>query len=123
MCCDFRIASEDALGLPRWVWAISHLRRHTGLPRHVPPGVAMQMILTGDPIDAQTAYRYGLVLRVVSASACTRRRKRSHLNTGVASGSGSPGEASGGRGRDAAGRGVALEARLAATAWAVRSMK
>jgi enoyl-CoA hydratase/carnithine racemase len=35
------------------------------LPRHVPPGIAMQMILTGDPIDAEAALRHGLVQRVV----------------------------------------------------------
>src|SRR2546425_9325623 len=67
MCCDFRIASEDArLGLPEV--SLGYIPSAGGtqtLPRHVPPGVAMQMILTGDPIDAATAYRYGLVQRVV----------------------------------------------------------
>ena len=67
MCCDFRIASEDALlGLPEV--GLGYIPSAGGtqtLPRHIPPGIAMQMILTGDPIDAQTAYRYGLVQRVV----------------------------------------------------------
>lgn len=67
MCCDFRIASEDArLGLPEV--GLGYIPSAGGtqtLPRYVPPGVAMQMILTGDPIDAQTAQRYGLVQRVV----------------------------------------------------------
>ena len=67
MCCDFRIASEDArLGLPEV--GLGYIPSAGGtqtLPRHIPPGVAMQMVLTGDPIDAQTAYRYGLVQRVV----------------------------------------------------------
>jgi enoyl-CoA hydratase/carnithine racemase len=67
MCCDFRIASDDArLGLPEV--GLGYIPSAGGtqtLPRHVPPGVAMQMVLTGDPIDAQTAYRYGLVQRVV----------------------------------------------------------
>jgi enoyl-CoA hydratase/carnithine racemase len=67
MCCDFRIASEDAsLGLPEV--GLGYIPSAGGtqtLPRHIPPGVAMQMILTGDPVDAQTAYRYGLVQRVV----------------------------------------------------------
>jgi enoyl-CoA hydratase/carnithine racemase len=67
MCCDFRIASEDAhLGLPEV--GLGYIPSAGGtqtLPRHVPPGVAMHMILTGDPIDAQAAYRYGLVQRVV----------------------------------------------------------
>ena len=67
MCCDFRIASEDArLGLPEV--GLGYIPSAGGtqtLPRHVPPGIAMTMILTGDPIDAEIAYRYGLVQRVV----------------------------------------------------------
>ncbi len=67
MCCDLRIASEDArLGLPEV--SLGYIPSAGGtqtLPRHVPPGVAMHMILTGDPIDAQAALRHGLVQRVV----------------------------------------------------------
>lgn len=67
MCCDIRIASEDArFGLPEV--SLGYIPSAGGtqtLPRHVPPGIARQMILTGDPIDAQTAYRYGLVQRLV----------------------------------------------------------
>ena len=67
MCCDFRIASEEArLGLPEV--GLGYIPSAGGtqtLPRHVPPGVAMQMILTGDPIDAEAALRWGLVQRVV----------------------------------------------------------
>ncbi len=67
MCCDLRIASEDArLGLPEV--SLGYIPSAGGtqtLPRHVPPGVGMQMILTGDPIDAATALRYGLIQRVV----------------------------------------------------------
>ena len=67
MCCDFRLASEDAcLGLPEV--GLGYIPSAGGtqtLPRHLPPGIAMQMILTGDLIDAQTAFRYGLVQRVV----------------------------------------------------------
>lgn len=67
MCCDIRIASEDArLGLPEV--GLGYIPSAGGtqtLPRYVPPGVAMQMILTGDPIDAETALGYGLVQKVV----------------------------------------------------------
>ncbi len=67
MCCDLRIASEDArLGLPEV--SLGYIPSAGGtqtLPRQIPPGVAMQMILTGDPIDAATALRYGLIQRVV----------------------------------------------------------
>jgi enoyl-CoA hydratase/carnithine racemase len=68
MCCDIRIASDDArMGLPEV--GLGYIPSAGGtqtLPRHVPRGVAMQMILTGDPIDAKTALRYGLVQRVVA---------------------------------------------------------
>jgi len=67
LCCDLRIASDDArLGLPEV--GLGYIPSAGGtqtLPRHVPPGIAMQMILTGDPIDASTALRHGLVQRVV----------------------------------------------------------
>ncbi len=67
MCCDIRIASEDArLGLPEVT--LGYIPSAGGtqtLPRHIPPGLAMQMILTGEPIDARAAYRHGLVQRVV----------------------------------------------------------
>ena len=67
MCCDFRIASDEVrIGLPEV--SLGYIPSAGGtqtLPRHLPPGVAMQMILTGDPIDAETAYRHGLVHRVV----------------------------------------------------------
>ena len=67
MCCDIRIASDDArFGLPEV--SLGYIPSAGGtqtLPRHVPPGLAMQMILTGDPIDATAAYVSGLVQRVV----------------------------------------------------------
>jgi enoyl-CoA hydratase/carnithine racemase len=67
MCCDIRLASDDTrMGLPEV--SLGYIPSAGGtqtLPRHVPPGVARQMILTGDSIDAAMAYRYGLVQRVV----------------------------------------------------------
>jgi len=67
MCCDIRIASDDArLGLPEV--GLGYIPSAGGtqtLPRWAPPGIAMQMMLTGDPIDARTAQQYGLVQRVV----------------------------------------------------------
>jgi len=67
MCCDLRLASEDArLGLPEV--GLGYIPSAGGtqtLPRHIPLGIAIQMVLTGDPIDAATARRYGLVQRVV----------------------------------------------------------
>ena len=60
---DFIIASEEAVfGQPE---AIVGLSAGGGspvfLPRVLPPGKAMQMLMTGDPITAHEAYRLGMV--------------------------------------------------------------
>jgi enoyl-CoA hydratase len=63
---DFIIASDDAVfGQPE---AIVGLSAGGGgpvlLPRVLPPGKAMQMLMTGDPITAQEAHRLGMVNEV-----------------------------------------------------------
>jgi enoyl-CoA hydratase/carnithine racemase len=67
MCCDLRIAAADArLGLPEV--DLGYIPSAGGtqlLPRTISPGVAMGMILSGDPVDADEALRIGLVHRVV----------------------------------------------------------
>jgi enoyl-CoA hydratase/carnithine racemase len=67
LACDIRLASPNAtLGLAETRWAIMPGAGGTQrLPRAIPLGAAMEMILTGDPIDAAEAYRLGLVNRVV----------------------------------------------------------
>ena len=60
---DFIIASDDAVfGQPE---AMVGLSAGGGspvfLPRVLPPGKAMQMLMTGEPITAQEAYRLGMV--------------------------------------------------------------
>lgn len=63
---DFIIASEDArFGQPE---AMVGLSAGGGspvfLPRVLPPGKAMQMLMTGEPITAQEAHRLGMVNEV-----------------------------------------------------------
>ena len=67
MACTYRIASENAkLGQPEVsLGLIPGFGGTQRLPRLVGKGRAMEMILTGNPIDAATAERYGLVNRVV----------------------------------------------------------
>ncbi|MFQ5525252.1 MAG: enoyl-CoA hydratase/isomerase family protein [Thermoanaerobaculia bacterium] len=69
LACDLRIAAEHAtFGLPEVRWGIMPGAGGTQrLPRVVPFGVALELLLTGDPIDAETALRAGLVNRVVPA--------------------------------------------------------
>ena len=67
MACTLRIASENArLGQPEVKLGI--IPGYAGtqrLPRLVGRGRAMEMILSGEPISAQEAYRIGLVNQVV----------------------------------------------------------
>jgi enoyl-CoA hydratase/carnithine racemase len=67
MCCDLRIAADDArIGLPEVTLGYIPSAGGTQLmPRIVRPGVAMSLILSGDPIDAAEALRIGLVHRLV----------------------------------------------------------
>ncbi|MFV0306379.1 MAG: crotonase/enoyl-CoA hydratase family protein [Desertimonas sp.] len=67
LSCDLVVAEEHAtFGLPEVrrgiVAGAGGLER---LPRRVPPAIAMEMILTGEPIDAARALALGLVNRVV----------------------------------------------------------
>src|SRR5271154_4007842 len=69
LACTVRIASENArFGLPEVKLGIIPGYGGTQrLPRLVGKGRALQMILTGEMIDAQEAYRIGLVNEVVPA--------------------------------------------------------
>ena len=67
LACDIRIASKNAtFGLPEIVRGFfpgggGPLK----LPRLIPRAMAMDMLLTGDPINADTALQWGLISRVV----------------------------------------------------------
>jgi len=60
---DFIIASDDAIfGQPEAMVGLSAGGGSPALlPRLLPPGKAMQMLMTGDPITAQEAHRLGMV--------------------------------------------------------------
>lgn len=64
---DLRIAVEDAtfsLGEVRW-GLVPAGGSHVRIPRQIPWVIAMELLLTGDPISAQRAYEVGLINRVV----------------------------------------------------------
>jgi enoyl-CoA hydratase/carnithine racemase len=66
MACDLRIASEHAqFGSPEVKWNVLHSYGALRLPHAIPMAVAMEMMLTGEFIDAQRALGVGLVSRVV----------------------------------------------------------
>jgi enoyl-CoA hydratase/carnithine racemase len=63
---DFIIASENAtFGQPESMIGLAAGGGSPALlPRLLPPGKALQMLMTGDPITAQEAYRLGMVNQV-----------------------------------------------------------
>jgi len=67
LTCDIRIAAEHArLGQPEV--NIGYMPGGGGtqsLPRFIPRAKAAEILLTGEPMDAQEAYRIGLVNKVV----------------------------------------------------------
>ncbi|HLI68143.1 MAG TPA: enoyl-CoA hydratase-related protein [Ktedonobacteraceae bacterium] len=67
LACDLRIAAENAtIGLTEVRWGIIPGAGGTQrLPRMIPLAKAMEIILLGEPITAEEAYRIGLVNKVV----------------------------------------------------------
>jgi enoyl-CoA hydratase/carnithine racemase len=78
LACDIRICSPNAtFGLAETRWAIIPGAGGTQrLPRAVPIGVAVEMILTAEPIDAETALRHGLVNRIVPSEQLLDEARR-----------------------------------------------
>lgn len=77
MSCDIRIASETAkFGLPELrLGVIPGYAGTQRLPRLIGKGHAKTLILTGDQIDAQEAYRIGLVSKVVASDVLIESAK------------------------------------------------
>lgn len=66
--CDLVVASEEArFATPGVKIGLFCTTPAVALARAVPTKLAMEMLLTGEPIDAVTAHRAGLVNRVVPA--------------------------------------------------------
>lgn len=68
LSCDLIVAADDAcFGLPEvkrgLIAAGGGAMR---LPRQMPPRVAMELILTGEMMSAETALRFGLINRIVA---------------------------------------------------------
>jgi enoyl-CoA hydratase len=71
MACDLIIASENAIfGQPEVnLGIIPGMGGTQRLPRLVGRNITKELVLTGDPIDAERAYQIGLANRVFSSSA------------------------------------------------------
>ena len=90
IACDLIVAAEGSrFGVPEvkrsLVAAAGALRR---LPRRLPHGLAMELVLTGEPIDAARALELGLVNRVVpdgeAIAAATELAERIAANAPLA---------------------------------------
>lgn len=70
LCCDIRLASEDArFGLPESTLGIIPAAGGTQtLPRIIGKSRALEMMITGQWVDAEHAYASGLVNRIVPKS-------------------------------------------------------
>lgn len=71
LACDFRVMGDNGhIGQPEILLGIIPGAGGTQrLPRLVGRGRALELLLTGDPVDAQEALRIGLVNRVVKKEA------------------------------------------------------
>jgi len=67
LACDIRIATAASrLGLPEAKLGTGAIFGSVALPRHLPLGIAMEALFTGDLMTARQAARWGLVNQVVS---------------------------------------------------------
>jgi len=64
---DLRVSADGArFGLQEAKWGLFPLGGSTvRLPRQIPPTIAMEMLLTGDLIDAERAFHLGLLNAIV----------------------------------------------------------
>ena len=70
LSCDIRIASENAVfGYPQPKYGAMSIGGHQRLPKTIPPGIAMEFMLTGRNITADEAERWGMVNKVVPQDA------------------------------------------------------
>jgi enoyl-CoA hydratase len=68
LACDLRIAAPGIkLGLPEAAIGMGANFGSVVLPKRVPMGIAMEMLLTGEYVTSEYAERWGLVNRVVPA--------------------------------------------------------
>ncbi len=76
LSCDIRIASENAVfGYPQPRYGAMSLGGHQRLPKTIPPGIAMEFMLTGRNIPAEEAARWGMVNKVVPREGLMREAR------------------------------------------------
>lgn len=88
--CDLRIAAEHAVfGLPEVSLGFAATEGGVELGRLIPVGIALELMLTADRIEARRAYEIGLVNRIVpghevlDTAVAVARRIAEHSPAGV----------------------------------------
>lgn len=72
MSCDLVVAADHAkFGIPEVKRGLFAAGGGTRLPRRIPLAIALEMGMTGDPIDPQRALALGLINQVVPAAQLT----------------------------------------------------
>jgi enoyl-CoA hydratase/carnithine racemase len=68
LACDLRVAARGIkLGLPEATIGMGANFGSVVLPKRIPMGIALEMLLTGEYVSAEDAERWGLLNRVVDA--------------------------------------------------------
>ncbi len=77
-CCDIRVAADDAqFALAEVKWSLFPMGGSTvRIPRQIPWPIAMELMLTGERISAQEAYRVCLINKVVPAAQVMGEARR-----------------------------------------------
>lgn len=77
LACDIRIAAANAVfGTPEVKWNLLHGYGAWRLPRIIPMAAAMEMLLTGEFINADRALQIGLVSKVVEPDSLMPEAQR-----------------------------------------------
>ncbi|RBY75144.1 enoyl-CoA hydratase/isomerase family protein [Blastococcus sp. TF02-09] len=70
LACDLRIAAPGIkLGLPEATIGMGANFGSVVLPKRIPMGIALEMLLTGEYVSSEEAERWGLLNRIVDADA------------------------------------------------------
>ena len=70
LACDLRVAAPGIkLGLPEATIGMGANFGSVVLPKRIPMGIALEMLLTGEYVTSEEAERWGLVNRIVDADA------------------------------------------------------
>ena len=124
LACDLRVAAPGiTLGLPEAQIGMGANFGSVVLPKRIPMGIAMEMLLTGDYVTSEVAERWGLVNRIDATTSCRRRSSWPSGSRANAPDLGAPHEGDRGQGPGAAAVAGAAPRRRARTPTSARTAR